>query len=147
MPDGTLDSQSEHGGCPVAEGHKWAANVWIWNRERPRFGSSGKQIPKNRRNKKGFFHWLFGSEGSNKEGIEGSTEIKIEFSNERSKEIEIFWLKTIDGAEQKFGSIGAQGKLPMNTFLGHTWVVRDAATHEKLKTVLIDKAHPLISIQ
>jgi len=56
-------------------------------------------------------------------------------------------LKTIDGTEQKVGSIGAQGKLPMNTFLGHTWVVRDAATHEKLKTVLIDKAHPLISIQ
>eukprot|EP00940_MAST-03C_sp_MAST-3C-sp2_P001804 g1804.t1 len=30
-PNGTLDRQSLHGGCPVLEGQKWAANVWVWN--------------------------------------------------------------------------------------------------------------------
>ena len=35
MPDGTLDKYSLHGGCPVLEGHKWSANVWIWNRPKP----------------------------------------------------------------------------------------------------------------
>lgn len=31
QPDGSLDEASLHGGCPVLEGVKWAANVWIWN--------------------------------------------------------------------------------------------------------------------
>jgi hypothetical protein len=30
-PDGELDETSFHGGCPVLEGTKWAANIWIWN--------------------------------------------------------------------------------------------------------------------
>ena len=34
-PDGGLDKYSLHGGCPVLEGHKWSANVWIWNRPKP----------------------------------------------------------------------------------------------------------------
>lgn len=29
--DGALDELSQHGGCPVLEGTKWAANVWVWN--------------------------------------------------------------------------------------------------------------------
>eukprot|EP00928_Gymnodinium_smaydae_P037237 TRINITY_DN25880_c0_g5_i1.p1 TRINITY_DN25880_c0_g5~~TRINITY_DN25880_c0_g5_i1.p1 ORF type:complete len:628 (+),score=77.24 TRINITY_DN25880_c0_g5_i1:55-1884(+) len=32
--DGTLDSFSQHGGCPVLEGVKWSANLWVWNRPR-----------------------------------------------------------------------------------------------------------------
>ena len=34
--DGELDLYSEHAGCPVLNGTKWAANVWVWNA--PRFG-------------------------------------------------------------------------------------------------------------
>ena len=29
--DGSIDNAAEHGGCPVLEGEKWAANLWIWN--------------------------------------------------------------------------------------------------------------------
>ncbi|KAF0695802.1 Aste57867_13399 [Aphanomyces stellatus] len=29
---GELDVMSEHGGCPVVEGTKWAANLWVWNK-------------------------------------------------------------------------------------------------------------------
>ena len=29
--DGSIDHAAEHGGCPVLEGQKWAANLWIWN--------------------------------------------------------------------------------------------------------------------
>mmetsp|Transcript_3258 Transcript_3258/g.4598 ORF Transcript_3258/g.4598 Transcript_3258/m.4598 type:complete len:496 (-) Transcript_3258:212-1699(-) len=31
FPDGTIDDMALHGGCPVREGTKWAANLWIWN--------------------------------------------------------------------------------------------------------------------
>ena len=31
LADGHLDKASEHGGCPVISGQKWAANLWIWN--------------------------------------------------------------------------------------------------------------------
>ena len=31
-PFGRLDSLSNHGGCPVLVGQKWAANVWVWNK-------------------------------------------------------------------------------------------------------------------
>ena len=37
LPDGRTDPRSEHGGCPVLAGTKWAANVWVWNG--PRYGS------------------------------------------------------------------------------------------------------------
>ncbi|KAF0721046.1 hypothetical protein AaE_010200 [Aphanomyces astaci] len=32
--DRELDPQSLHGGCPVLEGTKWAANLWVWNKRR-----------------------------------------------------------------------------------------------------------------
>jgi hypothetical protein len=31
---GEEDLQSRHGGCPVLEGTKWAANLWVWNTPR-----------------------------------------------------------------------------------------------------------------
>ena len=30
-PDGRKDELSNHGGCPVLQGQKWAANLWVWN--------------------------------------------------------------------------------------------------------------------
>lgn len=30
-PDGSEDKKSKHGGCPVLDGTKWAANLWVWN--------------------------------------------------------------------------------------------------------------------
>jgi prolyl 4-hydroxylase len=31
-PNGNVDENSLHGGCPVIEGKKWAANKWVWNK-------------------------------------------------------------------------------------------------------------------
>lgn len=31
LPNGQMDELSLHGGCPVEEGIKWAANKWVWN--------------------------------------------------------------------------------------------------------------------
>eukprot|EP00591_Stephanopyxis_turris_P004929 CAMPEP_0195512258 /NCGR_PEP_ID=MMETSP0794_2-20130614/4278_1 /TAXON_ID=515487 /ORGANISM="Stephanopyxis turris, Strain CCMP 815" /LENGTH=403 /DNA_ID=CAMNT_0040639999 /DNA_START=203 /DNA_END=1414 /DNA_ORIENTATION=- len=30
-PDGTLDNESLSGDCPVLDGVKWTANMWVWN--------------------------------------------------------------------------------------------------------------------
>ena len=31
-PDGSFSDESLHGGCPVVNGTKWAANKWVWNK-------------------------------------------------------------------------------------------------------------------
>jgi prolyl 4-hydroxylase len=31
LPEGGQDDASLHGGCPVLQGVKWAANLWVWN--------------------------------------------------------------------------------------------------------------------
>ena len=31
LPSGRPDPTSEHGGCPVLNGTKWAANLWVWS--------------------------------------------------------------------------------------------------------------------
>ncbi|OQR87356.1 hypothetical protein ACHHYP_09099 [Achlya hypogyna] len=33
-PNGELDKASLHGGCPVLDGTKWGANLWVWNKKR-----------------------------------------------------------------------------------------------------------------
>jgi len=43
LPNGEKDLMSLHGGCPVLQGDKWAANLWVWNT--PREGYTG--APKN----------------------------------------------------------------------------------------------------
>ena len=43
-PNGELDPMSLHGGCPVVQGQKWAANLWIWNLPRPSFDNTGKRV-------------------------------------------------------------------------------------------------------
>jgi len=47
LADGSLDKMSFHGGCPVLEGQKWAANLWIWNGVRAGY----PHVAKNRKNK------------------------------------------------------------------------------------------------
>jgi prolyl 4-hydroxylase len=34
FPNGNVDPNSLHGGCPVKKGKKWAANKWVWNKPR-----------------------------------------------------------------------------------------------------------------
>ena len=39
-PNGGVDPQSLHGGCPVLNGTKWAANLWVWNADRFKTGAT-----------------------------------------------------------------------------------------------------------
>ena len=75
--------------------------------------------------------------GGGNSNQENSDELKIEFSNERSTTVEIFWVNHKSEKEIPYGTIGPHGKLPLNSFIGHTWMVRDATTHEKIKEVIV----------
>ena len=33
-PDGRIDPTSHHAACPLIDGTKWGANIWIWNKQR-----------------------------------------------------------------------------------------------------------------
>jgi len=33
-PDGRIDPLSHHAACPLTDGEKWGANIWIWNKHR-----------------------------------------------------------------------------------------------------------------
>ncbi|KAH8065340.1 hypothetical protein JL721_8299 [Aureococcus anophagefferens] len=71
-PDGTLDDYATHGGCPVLDGTKWAANLWVWNKAMP-FGSS-----------------RFGDKGDGKSNDKNPQSVDVTFSTQLDA-IEIFW--------------------------------------------------------
>merc|ERR1719232_2270054 len=45
-PNGTLDRTSIHGGCPVLDGTKWLANLWVWNGPRNTYPGEPKKNKK-----------------------------------------------------------------------------------------------------
>lgn len=64
-----MDSMSLHGGCPVVEGTKWAANLWVWNRRR--FGLDPEES-----------------------GHGKSTSISVSFENPTDQTVSIYWSGT-----------------------------------------------------
>ncbi len=106
-PNGEEDKMSLHGGCPVLEGDKWAANLWVWNT--PRKGHEGAPM-------------LDGEEATQRNTI--SNQISATFKNsgkdEAMKDAELyydeamFWGKLIPG-EPAFRT---------KTYEGHRWNVR-----------------------
>ena len=63
-PDGMLDEMSEHGGCPVISGTKWAANLWVWNDARLTETSPVAVQFVNRFDQTVYLSWRVRTEGS-----------------------------------------------------------------------------------
>lgn len=110
LPDGKLDENSRHGGCPVlAEGKsKWAANLWVWNT--PREGFEGSPVREG-----------FQDEEPKKDA---PRQIKATFKNigknPRFKDAELFW-----DSKQSWGKLG-HGDPPLvsYTYETHKWTVK-----------------------
>jgi len=68
-PNGELDPMSLHGGCPVLEGTKWGANLWVWNRRR------------------------FGLDDN--DPSEAKTKFSVTFQNPTDSKISIYWSSTL----------------------------------------------------
>ena len=105
-PDGSLDGAAQHGGCPVLEGQKWAANLWVWNKAMP-FGSTRFQVA--------------GKGGKGGGGAPGA-QIDVVFHSALDG-IEIFW-KGGDGAETKMGDLVENHPFTVNSYLGHAFAAR-----------------------
>mmetsp|Transcript_14251 Transcript_14251/g.21650 ORF Transcript_14251/g.21650 Transcript_14251/m.21650 type:complete len:561 (+) Transcript_14251:33-1715(+) len=71
-PNGKGDPMSMHTGCPVLEGQKWAANLWIWNKDRESRPKEKKPISvtfTNRMKEKCLVSWV-----TNPRHVQGSLE-------------------------------------------------------------------------
>lgn len=76
-PNGELDPMSFHGGCPVLDGTKWGANLWVWNKRR--YGLDDK-------------HTL-------------SNKFKVVFQNPTAHSVEVFWSSTLMTTLEPHGKI------------------------------------------
>lgn len=102
LADGRVDENSMHGSCPVVEGIKWAANLWVWSG--PRFGYR----PKNKQ--------MDAAVAQDQEAYEADNDkVEAEFTS-AVPGVSLFWQDT------PWGEMGP-GKQPIraNTYIGHTW--------------------------
>lgn len=109
LPNGTEDGMSEHGGCPVLQGTKWAANLWAWNAARKEFDHAP---------------FKFGQEEEKRRPSGGTfTSVSALFFNsgqdEKFNGARLFW------HDQYFGELGAGESVRVNTYVSHVWNVKD----------------------
>jgi prolyl 4-hydroxylase len=102
-PYGILDPKSEHGGCPVYKGVKWAANLWIWNKNRHADAGDGDYDERN-----------------------DNTAVQIELVNTLEVPLEIRWGNSKAHARSTprfnhWGEIPARERAGIGTFHGHHW--------------------------
>jgi len=111
-PDGQADPASQHGGCPVLAGTKWAANLWVWNA--PRGGFEGAPLNE----------WAKKEGAKSTDNEEGAyAQLQATFTNTgkdpKYDEAEIFFQDTFWA---KLGKGSPTAKV--NTFSGHEWNVK-----------------------
>lgn len=107
-PDGSLDLDSRHGGCPVLKGQKWAANLWVWNKAMP-FGSS---------------RFNNSSSTSSRASAKDSLSVVFTYRGTRFKTgpsvISLYW-----NDEVKMGDFEPPYmSLDINTFVGHSFTAK-----------------------
>ena len=117
-PEATLDPQSYHGGCPIINGEKWAANVWVWNRKRPVFNA-------------------------NKVGGKDPSSVHIAFMNTHPFVVDLYWINH-DGENQLFHTFPPGHSFNVNSHLGHRWIVKEQKTGAQIGAEIIttrEKTH------
>jgi len=100
LADGTLDPYSLHGGCPVVEGEKWSANIWIWNRPRP--GNDEATDVDRKKNDNG--------------------QLTLNFKSEVDEAVKMYWESPSGPKEYK--ELVSGETFTVNTYAGHTWLAK-----------------------
>lgn len=107
-PNGQEDKTVLHGGCPVLEGTKWAANLWVWSGPRPEFEFAPKKFPEKEDDKP-----------------KGPKQLYAVFKNTGkdpafTEKTELYYDE--DGF---FGKLGPNDPpIAVNTYTGHRWNVK-----------------------
>lgn len=115
LPNGEQDHSVLHGGCPVLNGTKWAANLWVWNAPR-----TGQKFAPQR------------------EGMDGplppGTDIYVTFRNDNNdpkmEKAEIWWKD-----KKSYGALEPGGTFRAKTYKDHVWNIK--LDGETLKTFTI----------
>jgi prolyl 4-hydroxylase len=105
LPGGAVDHNSLHGACPVLEGEKWGANLWIWNAQ----CWTPEREP-------GYFD----------EKIPRADARQGAFTNTLSTVVDSYWLKNNED-EEYLGPIEAKDVYSTNSFIGHTFIFKVGA--------------------
>ena len=92
--NGAPDRLSVHGGCPVLEGTKWAANLWVWNG--PRSGYSKGRAQANA----------------------DPDKVQLSFSTKDVEGAKLYW------EDQYWDDMVPGKVIRVNSFGGHKWNVR-----------------------
>jgi len=118
LPDGQLDPDTEHQGCPVLHGTKYAANIWIWS---------------NNFTQKAFVN------------VSDGSSMAITFFNSIDETVVLAWAS--DGNEHELATISASESHQMRTFPGHEFVARTASGRRKVGTWTTTPDVPLVYIE
>eukprot|EP01108_Squamamoeba_japonica_P004297 TRINITY_DN3412_c0_g1_i1.p3 TRINITY_DN3412_c0_g1~~TRINITY_DN3412_c0_g1_i1.p3 ORF type:complete len:166 (-),score=63.76 TRINITY_DN3412_c0_g1_i1:52-549(-) len=90
---GLRDDLSLHGACPVLEGTKWGANLWVWNRVRHGLENGPRKTSNSA----------------------ATTEITAVFVNRAPGAISLRWQDT------EMQTVGAGQRASFNTYETHEW--------------------------
>jgi len=97
-PNGTANFLTKHGGCPVLQGEKWVANLFIWNG--PRNG-----------------YWIINKGTGEMERPKLGT-VSASFESRDVQGAHLYWEDTA------WEELAPGTPVKVNTFKGHTWHVR-----------------------
>jgi hypothetical protein len=110
-PNGKPDQMSKHGGCPVLNGEKWAANLWVWNT--PRGDFEGQPLREDLI-KQGV------KPPQNKAAPDVLATFRNTGKNPAMKEADLYYDEGLHWGKLGHGS----PPLRANTFEGHRWNIR-----------------------
>lgn len=121
MPGGTPEHAALHGACPVIEGEKWGANLWVWNAQ----CWTPEREP-------GYFD-------STKERSDAR---KGSFDNDLSEAITVWWApKDIPEDWVELGTVAAGDTYRTNSFIGHLFIFCKLGTKQELGRYKMTKAN------
>jgi len=124
-PDGKPDQDSLHGACPVLDGTKWGANLWVWNG--PRGGYPGAPV-----NRKVVDNKLKNRKDADNSGPKQLLAVFTNTGNDPSfSDSELYFQDSF------WGKLGhGDPSLSVNTYEGHQWNVK--VNGAVVKTWIID---------
>jgi len=113
--DSSLDPYSLHGSCPVIQGYKWAANLWVWNRPRDALDKAKAQARQA------------GGHKFNKK-ISPHNNLQVSFHNSNPFQVHLFWKNLDQDTLVKMTTLPANdGAINFNTFQDHIFIAKDDA--------------------